>query len=344
MGKGKKKQQGKAKAEAKAKVKAQAKGKADAKPRAAETYEDAELTGKAARKSRRSKEKAAAARSEQEVARSWSDVLRVGPGFDLTALDPRSTPGFDGGKSDGEEVMGGLQARLSDLQERLFAESRGGGTRSVLLVIQGMDTAGKGGIMRHVVGAVDPQGVDITAFKAPTAEEKRHPFLWRIRNALPGPGMIGVFDRSHYEDVLVVRVHNLVEEPVWRERYEIINAFEAELAEAGTTALKCYLHISREEQRSRLLDRLDRPDKHWKYNPSDVDERTRWLDYQDAYSEALTRCSTDLAPWHVVPADRKWYRNWAISMILLETFASLGLRWPQTEVDLDHERARLAAS
>jgi len=336
MGKGKKKQQ------AKAKAKAKAKGKADAKPRAAETYEDAELSGKAARKSRTKKEKAAAARSEQEVASSWSDVLRVGPGFDLTALDPRSTPGFEGGKSDGEEVMGGLQARLSDLQERLFAESRGGGTRSVLLVIQGMDTAGKGGIMRHVVGAVDPQGVDITAFKAPTAEEKRHPFLWRIRNALPGPGMIGVFDRSHYEDVLIVRVHDLVPRSVWARRYSQINRFEASVVDSGTTVVKVMLHLSSDEQKARLAERLDRPDKHWKFNPGDLDERAHWPDYMEAYQAALERCSTTLAPWHVVPADRKWYARLAVTNLLLEHLEGIDPQWPEADFDVEAEKERLA--
>lgn len=273
-----------------------------------------------------------------------SDLLRVRhAALDLDAVDPRSTPGFPGGKKAARRALPAVGARLADMQEMLWAEGRLGGTRSVLLVLQGMDTAGKGGTVAHVVGMVHPMGVRYSSFGVPTEEERSHDFLWRIRRALPGPGQLGVFDRSHYEDVLVVRVHNLVEQQVWRERYEIINAFEAELAEAGTTVVKCYLHISPQEQRTRLLARLDRPDKHWKYNPSDVDERAHWLDYQAAYSEALTRCSTDLAPWHVVPADRKWYRNWAISMILLETFASLGLRWPQTEVDLDHERARLGA-
>ncbi|HZI96624.1 MAG TPA: hypothetical protein VFD41_03755 [Actinomycetales bacterium] len=197
-----------------------------------------------------------------------TDELRVTDGFDLAAVDPRSTPGLDGGKTDGKKALADGTKGLSELQERLFAEGRGGGTRSLLLVVQGMDTSGKGDIMRHVVGAVDPQGVELTSFKAPTAEELSHDFLWRIRRALPAPGMIGVFDRSHYEDVLIVRVHDLVPETEWATRYDTINAFEAELAETGTAVVKVMLHISRDEQKARLLERLDRPDKHWSTTPA----------------------------------------------------------------------------
>ncbi len=326
MGKGKKKKQEKER---------------QRKQRAAETYDDGELTGKAARKSRRKKEKAKEAREEQEVTR-WSDVLRVGPGFDLTDLDPHSTPGFDGDKADGEAVMAELQARLGDLQERLYAESRSGGTRSLLLVIQGMDTSGKGGIMRHVVGAVDPQGVDITSFKAPTAEEKKHPFLWRVRRALPRPGQIGVFDRSHYEDVLIVRVHDLVPRSVWARRYSQINRFEATVVDSGTTVVKVMLHLSSDEQKARLAERLERRDKHWKYNPGDLDERAHWPDYMEAYQEALERCSTTLAPWHVVPADRKWYARLAVTNLLLEHLEAMDPQWPEADFDVEAERERLA--
>src|SRR5690606_24819237 len=173
-----------------------------------------------------------------------------------------------------------------------------GSRRSVLLVIQGMDTAGKGGVMRHVVGNVDPQGVAITAFKAPTKEELEHSFLWRIRKALPAPGQIGVFDRSHYEDVLVTRVHGLVPRTQWSRRYTQINTFEEEVAEAGTTIIKVMLHISKDEQKERLAERLDRPDKHWKFSPADIDERAHWEEYQEAYRVAIDRCSTDVAPWY----------------------------------------------
>ena len=272
------------------------------------------------------------------------DQLRVREGFTLADLDPRATPGFEGGKAEGKKALAAGAKALSELQERLFAEGRGGGTRSLLLVVQGMDTSGKGGIMRHVVGAVDPQGVELTSFKAPTAEELSHDFLWRIRRALPDQGMIAVFDRSHYEDVLIVRVHELVPEAEWSARYDLINEFEAELVEAGTAVVKVMLHISRDEQRARLLERLDRPDKHWKYNPGDVDERRHWDAYAEAYAEVLRRCSTDAAPWYVVPADRKWYARLAVHHILLEHLTALDPQWPAADFDVAAERARLLAT
>jgi PPK2 family polyphosphate:nucleotide phosphotransferase len=344
MGKGKKSKQKKDATQGKA---AKADVKADARKGKA-SKADARKA-KAAKADAKAKVKRAGvereARAEQPVATSWSDVLRVGAGVDLAAIDPRSTPGFDGGKRAGKEVMADLQARLSDLQERLFAESRGGGgTRSVLLVIQGMDTAGKGGIMRHVVGAVDPQGVDITAFKAPTAEEKRHPFLWRIRNALPRPGQIGVFDRSHYEDVLIVRVHDLVPRSVWARRYSQINRFESTVVDSGTTVVKVMLHVSSGEQKARLAERLDRPDKHWKFNPGDIDERAHWPEYMEAYQTALERCSTTAAPWHVVPADRKWYARLAVTNLLLEHLEAMDPQWPEADFDVAAEKERLAAT
>jgi PPK2 family polyphosphate:nucleotide phosphotransferase len=237
-----------------------------------------------------------------------------------------------------------MAPRLADLQERLYAESKEGGTGSVLLVVQGMDTSGKGGIMRHVVGQLDPQGVRYTAFKAPTAEERRHDFLWRIRKGLPQPGQVGVFDRSHYEDVLIVRVHDLVPKAVWQDRYALINEFEKEVAGTGTTIVKVMLHVSYEEQGKRLLERLEREDKNWKWNPSDVDERKRWHDYQKAYQAALTKCSTATAPWFVVPADRKWYARLAVSALLLEHLEAMDPQWPDVTYDVEEEKARLAAT
>ena len=234
--------------------------------------------------------------------------------------------------------------RLSELQERLFAEARGGSRRSLLLVIQGMDTSGKGGILRHVVGTVDPQGVDLTSFKAPTAQERSHDFLWRIRRALPRPGQIGVFDRSHYEDVLIVRVHDLVTPQIWRRRYSTINRFEQRLAHAGTTVVKVMLHISRDEQQRRLLARLDRPEKHWKFNATDLEERALWDDYQQAYQEALQRCSPPDAPWYVVPADRKWYARWAVQQLLLHHLERMDPQWPEADFDVEAARQRLMAS
>ena len=272
------------------------------------------------------------------------DLLAVGEGFELSGVDPRSTPGFGGSKRAGQAALAAGEQRLSDLQERLYAESRGGGKRSLLLVVQGTDTSGKGGIMRHVVGAVDPQGVRHTAFKKPTDEERAKGFLWRIRRALPQPGEIGVFDRSHYEDVLVVRVHDLVPQATWSKRYATINDFERRLVERGTTVVKVMLHLSREEQKARLAERLARPDKYWKYNPGDLDERARWDDYQRAYQVALTRCSTQAAPWYVVPADRKWYARWAVQQLLIEHLEGMAPQWPPADFDVAEEQARLASS
>ncbi len=310
-----------------------------------DTVDAAELSGKAAKKARRKKAAAREARADSAVeAASWSDALRVEAGFDLAEVSPRSTPGFDGKKKDAEPVMEDLQKRLADLQERLFAESKGGGERSVLLVIQGMDTSGKGGIMRHVVGAVDPQGVRITSFKAPSAEERRHPFLWRIRRALPRAGQIGVFDRSHYEDVLIVRVHDLVPPAQWARRYSQINRFENGVVDAGTTVVKVMLHVSAEEQKARLGERLERGDKYWKYNPGDLDERGYWSEYMEAYQVALERCSTAVAPWHVVPADRKWYARLAVTNLLVEALETMDPQWPAADFDVEAERTRLELS
>ncbi|MGD8200932.1 polyphosphate kinase 2 family protein [Ornithinimicrobium sp. W1679] len=273
----------------------------------------------------------------------FSDALRVGEGFVLADVAPRSTPAFDGGKAEGKAALGEVDDELDALQEMLFASSTAGDRRRVLLVVQGMDTAGKGGIMRHVVGAVDPQGVQIKAFKKPTEEELSHPFLWRIRQAVPDPGMIGVFDRSHYEDVLVVRVHDLVPPAQWGRRYSTINDFEKSLVDDGVTLIKVMLHISPEEQKERLGERLERPDKYWKYNPGDLDERAHWDAYQEAYQVALERCSTQVAPWFVVPADRKWYARLAVQRLLLEHLRALELRWPPADFDVEAEQERLAA-
>lgn len=274
----------------------------------------------------------------------FTRALMAGPGFVLSERDPGSTPGYDGNKKSGEEFLASTVAELADLQEQLYAESKAGGTAAVLLVVQGMDTSGKGGIMRHVVGSVDPQGVSYTAFKAPTRQEREHPFLWRIRNALPTPGQIGVFDRSHYEDVLVVRVHNLVPAATWGRRYRQINAFEQAVVQAGTTIIKVMLHVSSEEQKARLSERLELPDKHWKYNPGDVDERERWPAYQEAYQVAIERCSSGQAPWFVVPADRKWYARLAVQQLLVEHLRVIGPRWPQATFDVEAEQARLSAT
>ena len=282
-------------------------------------------------------------RSSKAAARV-SDLLRVPAGpVDLSALDTRATPGFDGDKAAGKAELDALGPRLSDLQERLHAEGVSGGRRSLLLGLQGMDTAGKGGVVRHVIGQVDPQGCEIASFKAPTREELAHDFLWRIRKRLPGPGKLGVFDRSHYEDVLVVRVHGLVPRSTWSRRYAAINRFEARLVTDQIRVVKVFLHTSKEEQRQRLLARLDDPTKHWKFNPRDVDERASWDDYQEAYAAALERCNSDAAPWYRVPADRKWYRNWAVASLLVEQLEDMKLTWPKADFDVEEQRARLLA-
>lgn len=273
------------------------------------------------------------------------DLLRIGPGsgpVDLSALDPRSTPGTDAGKSGAELEQVGAQ--LADLQERLYAAGRAAGTGRVLLVLQGTDTSGKGGAIKHVAGMMNPAGLRITGFGPPTEQERARDFLWRFDKALPTAGLIGVFDRSHYEDVLIVRVHDLVPQSEWETRYDRINSWEAGLAAQGIVLLKVMLHLSADEQKERLLARLDDPTKHWKVNPGDIDERAHWPAYQQAYEAALERCSTDVAPWYVVPADRKWYRNWALSHLLLETLQGMDLQWPAPVLDLDGMRAALRAS
>lgn len=272
----------------------------------------------------------------------FSDALRVREGFQLVDVDTRSTPSFEGKKADGQEALVAADDELDELQERLYASGQSGGTQKVLLIIQGLDTAGKGGIMRHVVGAVDPQGTEITAFKSPTTEELSHPFLWRIRKALPEAGMIGVFDRSHYEDVLIVRVDELVEPAVWGRRYATINQFEQSLVDDDTTLIKVMLHVSHEEQGERLAERLERHDKFWKYNPSDIDTREKWDDYMEAYQAVFDKTSTQHAPWFVVPADRKWYARLAVQQLLLEHLRPLELEWPAADFDVEAEKERLA--
>jgi PPK2 family polyphosphate:nucleotide phosphotransferase len=273
------------------------------------------------------------------------DLLSVGPGpVDLGAIDPNGHPGFEGGKAAGKKALAGLADEIADLQERLYAEAKSGGSRSLLMVVQGMDTSGKGGVMRHCVGLLDPQGVDIEAFKAPTEEELAHDFLWRIEKRLPAAGMIGIFDRSHYEDVLIARVRSLVPQAEIERRYAAINDFERRVVESGTTVLKCMLHISAGEQKARLMERLDNPEKHWKFNPGDVDERKLWDDYQRAYEVALERCTTEHAPFYVVPADRKWYRDWAVTTLMLEHLRALDPQWPRATFDVEEQKARLAAT
>jgi PPK2 family polyphosphate:nucleotide phosphotransferase len=261
----------------------------------------------------------------------------------IGTLDTAATPGFQGDRKAGEALLARRREELAALQEKLFANGLFGDPRSVLLVLQGMDTAGKGGIVRHVIGSVDPQGVDHAAFRAPTAEERRHHYLWRIRKKLPRRGQIGVFDRSHYEDVLVVRVHDLVPPQVWSKRYDEINRFERQLVDSGTTLVKVALVISRDEQKKRLVQRLNRPDKYWKFEPNDISERAYWPAYERAYQAMLDRTHTDYAPWYVLPADRKWFTRLAVTELLIEALQSLQLDWPPPHFDVAEQRRRLQA-
>jgi PPK2 family polyphosphate:nucleotide phosphotransferase len=270
----------------------------------------------------------------------------VGQDFDLSTVDPSSTPGLTGKKASSKWARKKLKAigdGLSLFQEQLFATATVTGTRRrVVLLLQAMDCGGKDGTVKKVAGTMNPGGLSVVGFGKPTAEELRHDFLWRIRKAVPPPGQFAVFNRSQYEDVLIVRVHNLVPPEVWEGRYDQINAFEAELTAAGVTILKVMLHISRDEQKARLDKRLHDPTKYWKFDPADLQERGFWDDYQSAYNVALSRCSTEIAPWHVVPANHKWYRDWAVATLLHETLADLDLSYPPPSFDVHLERKRLA--
>lgn len=266
-------------------------------------------------------------------------VAKPGDGhFRLIEIDPDTTPGLKG-KHRAKTDLARHRDSLFKLQERLYAERK----RALLVVLQAMDTGGKDGTVTHVIGNMNPQAVLISSFKAPTPEEKGHGFLWRIRKRLPEKGNIGIFNRSHYEDVLVARVHNLAPPDVIERRYEKINAFERKLTRSGTRVVKLMLHISYDEQRQRLIDRLKNPDKHWKFSEHDIDERGYWDDYQSAYSIAISRCSTDWAPWFVIPADDKDYRNWAVASILIETLEEMNPQYPRPKLDVPRLIKRLKA-
>jgi PPK2 family polyphosphate:nucleotide phosphotransferase len=290
-------------------------------------------------------------RDDLDMTRRLTDLLRVPPdGVDLGAIDPGGTPGLP--QSAGKHPKTWARAQLPIIgeelfswQEKMFAAAKGGASQQrLLLILQAMDCGGKDGTIKNVVGQFNPQGVHIVGFGKPTEEELAHDFLWRIERGLPGPGVVGVFNRSHYEDVLVVRVHNLVPPSTWQARYAEINVFEQKVLDAGCAVVKIMLHISPEEQRKRLLARLDDPTKYWKYNREDVHERAFWRAYQVAYAEALTRCDSAGAPWHVVPADRKWYRDWAVANLLLEKLRELNPAYPPADFDPNVERDRVAAT
>ncbi|NOZ27170.1 MAG: polyphosphate kinase 2 family protein [Chloroflexi bacterium] len=248
----------------------------------------------------------------------------------LKDIDPRYTGDYEN-KSAAKADLKKDRKRLIQLQELLYAE----GKRSLLIILQGMDTSGKDGTIKHVMRGVNPQGCVVTSFKVPTHQELAHDFLWRVHKAVPAKGMIGIFNRSHYEDVLVVRVHNLVPRKVWEKRYDQINAFERTLAENDTVILKFFLHISKEEQKRRLQARLDQPHKRWKFNPADLRERALWDKYVAAYEDAINRCSTEWAPWYVIPADHKWYRNLVIARVIADTLERLDMHFPEPAEDLE---------
>lgn len=269
-------------------------------------------------------------------------ILAFRPGEKVADLDTDSSPGYTGDKDGSAEVQAERNERFAGLQEMLYANGKAGSTRSLLLVLQGMDTAGKGSIVKHVVGAGNPMGIQYTGFGVPTEEERAHHYLWRIHKALPAAGNIGVFDRSHYEDVLVVRVHELVPREVWEPRYDEINAFEKELVDCGTTVVKCAMFVSLDEQKRRLAERLERPDRYWKYNPGDLDERKLWPAYQEAYQAVLDRTSTDHAPWFIIPCDKKWYARLAITELLIEAIKGMQLAWPPADFDVEAEKKKLA--
>ena len=258
-------------------------------------------------------------------------LVEPGGKASLAERDPGETGEFDGGKEKGLKAVEKLNQEMQELQELLYAEGR----HKVLVILQAMDTGGKDGVIRRVFDGVNPQGVKVASFKVPTAEELSHDFLWRAHKVVPAKGEIVIFNRSHYEDVLVVRVHNLVPESVWSKRYEQIRDFEKMLAENGTTILKFFLHISKDEQKQRLQARLDDPTKHWKFSLGDLEERKFWGDYQKAYEAALSETSTKHAPWYVVPADRKWYRDLVISTILVNTLKGLKMKYPEPKEKLD---------
>ncbi len=257
-------------------------------------------------------------------------TFKPGDKIQLKDVDPRNIDG-DWDKASAAEKIAENTLESRHLAYRLYAENR----RSVLLVLQGMDTAGKDGTIRTVMTGINPQSCQISPFKQPSTEERDHDFLWRIHKAVPRRGNIGIFNRSHYEDVLVVRVHNLVPKEEWKSRYHRINEFEEMITEGGVTIVKCFLHISKEEQRERLQARLDQPHKRWKFSKADIAERKLWDDYQEAYEAAVNKCNTKIAPWHIIPSDRKWYRNLVVSTLLRKTLEAMDPQFPECEQGLD---------
>jgi PPK2 family polyphosphate:nucleotide phosphotransferase len=260
---------------------------------------------------------------DKHAAIAWEKPIK------LADIDPRSTPAFEGDKDEAAAQLAKETKRIAELQELLYAQN----SHAILIVLQGMDTSGKDGVIRHVFGGVNPQGCMVTSFKKPSEEEADRDYLWRIHAATPPKGTIGIFNRAHYEDVLIVRVHNLVPQSRWKARYEQINQFEHYLAMNHVTVIKCMLHISKEEQLERLKARLEDPTKRWKFNPGDIAERAKWEMYQEAYEDAINACSTREAPWHIIPADRKWYARLAIAKLVRATLEEIDPKPPQINYD-----------
>ena len=261
------------------------------------------------------------------MGRGVRETWRVKPGSEvkLASIDPASTPALKGGQADAEAARPAARDHLARLQDMLWAEA----SRSLLVILQGMDAAGKDGTVKHVFEGLNPEAVQPTEFKVPTSEELAHDFLWRIHRALPRRGQIGVFNRSQYEDVVTARVRSIVPESVWRPRYQSITGFERALVHEGTSVVKCFLHLSKAEQKRRFEERLQRPDKRWKFSPEDLVDRNLWDHYQRAYEDALAATSTEHAPWYIIPADHKWYLHWAVDVVLVETLQEIDPHYPK---------------
>lgn len=269
--------------------------------------------------------------------------LRAGKDFEIDSVDPSATPEFNGSKSDLEDRFEKYDDELYELQERLYANGRAYGDEApaLLVVLQGMDTSGKGGAIRHVFSTFDPQGTYTHGFGKPTEEEMQHDFLWRIRKHDPRPGQVVSFDRSHYEDVLIQRVHEWVDEKEIDRRFEAIRAYEKELADRGVVIIKAFLHLSKEAQKENLLERTERKDKYWKYDPSDVEERAYWDKYMEAYEDAIRRTDEDYAPWYAIPTDNKKYARMALKFIITDALRGMDLEWPEADFDPEAERQRI---
>ncbi|MCH4161016.1 MAG: polyphosphate kinase 2 family protein [Bifidobacterium sp.] len=283
----------------------------------------------------------------QELSSIWdadpSDLLRFNSSVQLAEMDQSATPGFPGKKADGKRFISLSSDEIMSLQHLLYANGAVGSKRRLLLILQGMDASGKGGIVQHVFSQVNPMGIHYHGFGAPTPQELQHDFLWRVRRELPKPGWMTVFDRSQYEDIVMPRIYDTYPPSVWRGRYSIIRDFERHLVDDGCAVIKVFLATSKEAQRKRFIKRLNDPTKHWKFAESDLDARERWPEYMDAWQEVFQETSTDVAPWYVVPADKRWYSRAVVSQMLRSTLQGMQLQWPKATFDLDEARQRLAS-